>query len=482
MEYVGGGSLADRLDGTPRPTRDASALLETVARAIHEAHRQGVIHRDIKPSNILLMPDGAPKIVDFGLAKLVGSDSGLTRTDAVLGSPAYMAPEQAAGLASAVGPAADVYALGVVFYEMLTGRQPFVAGTTLEALDLVRHAEPVAPSRLRPGLPRDLETICLRCLAKDPGRRHPSAEALADDLGRWLRGESILARPTGLLERGYRWSLRNRAVAGLLASIALLLVGRGLARSIDITPVAVPARVASKASRTIAFAPDGRLLLSSGTDGVARLLSTADLGTVGWPISHPSQNLVAAFSPDGGRVATGARDTTIRIWDAEGLPVLPPIPVGHWVSALRFSPDGRRLLAADETGQVRLIDAASGETLAPPQVHTPKFEGSHVGSVFFSPDGLALYRAGQSQAAIDRLTSPLGDRRLDEYDEARAILAMAHRRLGRPVEARAWLRLLLDEPPSKSVPEKLHRFALAREAEEVVLDSGFPPDPFGSPE
>ncbi len=224
MELVDGGSLADRIGGVPRPPRDASALMETIARAIHEAHCRGIVHRDLKPSNILLMTDGSPKIVDFGLAKLIGSDSGLTRTDSVLGSPAYMAPEQAGG-AGVVGPAADVYALGAIFYEMLTGRPPFVAESAIELLGMAMAADPVPPTRLRAGLHRDLETICLRCLEKDPGRRYATAEAMADDLGRWLRGDSILARPAGLIERAYRWSARNRAVAALLASIGLLLVG-----------------------------------------------------------------------------------------------------------------------------------------------------------------------------------------------------------------------------------------------------------------
>ena len=153
MELVDGGSLADQLDGSPRPIREATALLETVARAMQEAHARGVVHRDLKPSNILLMADGTPKIVDFGLAKLIGSDSGLTRTDSILGSPAYMAPEQAAGQGSSVGPTADIFALGVIYYEMLTGRKPFVAESALKTIDLVRNAEPVPPSRLRPGLP-----------------------------------------------------------------------------------------------------------------------------------------------------------------------------------------------------------------------------------------------------------------------------------------------------------------------------------------
>ena len=180
MEYVGGGSLADRLDGTPWPPREAARLVETLAGAMAEAHRLGVVHRDLKPANILLTPDGTPKVADFGLAKLLNVESGLTRTDSVLGSPSYMAPEQAEGKTKQVGPAADVYALGAILYELLTGRPPFRGATVLETLEQVKTAEPVPPSRLVPGLPRDVETIALKCLQKDPDRRYASA-------GRWPR-------------------------------------------------------------------------------------------------------------------------------------------------------------------------------------------------------------------------------------------------------------------------------------------------------
>ena len=229
MEFVGGGSLADRLDGTPRPPRDAARLVETLARAMAEAHRQGIVHRDLKPGNILLTPEGVPKVADFGLAKLLTVESGLTRTDSILGSPSYMAPEQAEGKTREVGPAADLYALGAILYEMLTGRPPFRGATVLDTLQQVKTAEPVPPSRLVPGLPRDVETIALKCLAKDPARRYESATALADDLRRFQAGEPIVARPVGSLERGWRWCRRNPVVAGSLgAAAAALLAVAGL--------------------------------------------------------------------------------------------------------------------------------------------------------------------------------------------------------------------------------------------------------------
>jgi serine/threonine-protein kinase len=224
MEYVGGGNLADRLDGTPRSPREAAALIQALAGAMAEAHRQGIVHRDLKPGNILLTPEGVPKVADFGLAKLLNADSGLTRTDSVLGSPSYMAPEQAGGKAKYVGPAADVYALGAILYELLTGRPPFRGATVLETLEQVKTAEPVPPSRLVPGLPRDVETISLKCLQKDPDKRYESALALVADLRRFQAGEPIVARPVGQLERGWRWCRRNPVVAGLMAVASTFLI------------------------------------------------------------------------------------------------------------------------------------------------------------------------------------------------------------------------------------------------------------------
>jgi serine/threonine protein kinase/tetratricopeptide (TPR) repeat protein len=224
LEYVGGGSLADRLDGTPWPPRAAARLIASIAGAMAEAHRMGVIHRDLKPANILMTDDGVPKITDFGLAKSIENSSGLTRTESILGSPRYMAPEQAEGRTREVGPAADVYAIGTNLYELLTGRPPFVAPTVLATLDLVKNAEPVAPRRLQPGLASDLETICLKCLRKEPGERYESADALAEDLNRYLNGEPILARPTSSWERGWKWVRRHPTLAALIVVSTLSIV------------------------------------------------------------------------------------------------------------------------------------------------------------------------------------------------------------------------------------------------------------------
>jgi tRNA A-37 threonylcarbamoyl transferase component Bud32 len=204
LEFVGGGSLEQQLDGTPMPPRRAAQLLLDLARAVQHAHEQGIVHRDLKPANVLLTEAGAAKIADFGLAKLLDVEHGHTRTGAVLGSPSYMAPEQAAGQLRAIGPATDVHALGAILYELLTGRPPFLGASFLETLDQVRTHDPVAPQALQPGVSADLEAICLKCLEKSPAQRYPSAAALSQDLDRFLRGEAVDARKMTLWNQAAR--------------------------------------------------------------------------------------------------------------------------------------------------------------------------------------------------------------------------------------------------------------------------------------
>ena len=219
LEYVDGGTLAQKLKGTPLPPKEAAVLTATLGRAVQYAHRHGVVHRDLKPGNVLLTADGAPKIADFGLAKCGAAGPGMTQAGAILGTPSYMAPEQAEGKAD-VGPAADVYALGAILYELLTGRPPFQAPTPLDTVLRVVNDEPVPPRKLQPKAPSDLETICLKCLQKDPRKRYASAAALADDLDRFLGDRPILARPVGRPERAWRWCRRNPVVAGMAATLA----------------------------------------------------------------------------------------------------------------------------------------------------------------------------------------------------------------------------------------------------------------------
>ena len=197
-------------------------MVMDLCRAMAEAHARGIIHRDLKPANVLLTPDGKPKITDFGLAKQMEGDSQQTRSGAIMGTPSYMAPEQAWGQTREIGPLSDQYSLGAILYEMLVGRPPFQGASVLETLELVRNQEPVPPTRLQPKVPTDLETICLKALQKDPAKRFPDATAMAEDLQRFLDGEPIVARPVGTPERLWRWCKRNPRVAGLAAAVVLM--------------------------------------------------------------------------------------------------------------------------------------------------------------------------------------------------------------------------------------------------------------------
>ena len=225
LEFVDGKSLARRIDGKPQLPRWSAELMETLARAMQYAHQRGIVHRDLKPANVLLTSEGIPKISDFGLVKRLEGDSSHTRTGTILGTPSYMAPEQGRG-EKEVGPSSDVYALGSVLYELLTGRPPFLGASTMDTLMRVLSEEPLPPSRLQPKVPRDLETICLKCLQKEPRKRYATAEELADDLKRFRAGEPIMARPVSGPERVWRWCWRNPrvAIAGALAAALALVV------------------------------------------------------------------------------------------------------------------------------------------------------------------------------------------------------------------------------------------------------------------
>jgi hypothetical protein len=255
LEFCAGGSLAHKLAGTPLPPRDSAALVEQLARAMQAAHDAGVIHRDLKPANVLLSPLafgaegsgvkglGTPKITDFGLAKKL-DEAGRTATGAVMGTPSYLAPEQAGGKSKEIGPRCDIYALGAILYECLTGRAPFKAATSLDTIMQVISEEPVRVRLLNSRVPRDLATICHKCLQKVPADRYRTAGELADDLGRFLRGEPTRARPIGALGRAWRWGKRHPLATGLMALACMLLVigiGIGIAMP-RITYSATPPR------------------------------------------------------------------------------------------------------------------------------------------------------------------------------------------------------------------------------------------------
>jgi WD40 repeat protein len=443
LEFCPGGSLAEQIDGTPLEPFRAAELVAVLARAIHHAHQNGVVHRDLKPANVLLAsggPEGRPavktarpsgpppdvaipKIADFGLARRLDV-TGPTVTGVVMGTPSYMAPEQAQGHTHAVGPATDVYALGATLYECLTGRPPFKGPTPLDTLLLVVSEDVVPPRRLQPGVPRDLETICLKCLEKDPARRYAGAEELADDLRRFLAGEPTRARPVGTAERLLKWMKRRPAAAALAvvsaaALLALLGGGSGFTlaldgarrRAIDLAADEARARASAEAARDLAerrrvqaewllYARNTDLAMREWEDGrshlTRQLLDACSEDFRGWEhayldtLLHSNQRTLAGrhrevravvFSRDGARVAGGGADGTVGIWDvATGEEVR--LLEGHSpVSGVALSPDGRLLAAGTEAAAI-IWDVAAGRPIR-------SLAGLTHG-VAFSPDGRLL--------------------------------------------------------------------------------------------
>jgi tetratricopeptide (TPR) repeat protein len=265
LELAPGGTLADKLQILPFAARAAAGLVQTLARAVQHAHAQQIVHRDLKPANVLFAADGTPKLTDFGLAKMLEespeSPRDATRTGEPLGTPRYMAPEQAAGRPDQVGPGTDIWALGAILYECLTGQAPFVAPSAVATLALIREEEPRPPRRLQRSVPRDLQTICLKCLHKQPGRRYASAGELADDLGRFLNGEPIHARPTPLWERGWMWGRRRPALAVLVALSVLVLFA---------TPVTLGVNHHREQRRVAALRAEVVVLMHKGDEALAR--------------------------------------------------------------------------------------------------------------------------------------------------------------------------------------------------------------------
>jgi WD40 repeat protein len=384
LEYLPGGCLTPTPAGTPRPAAEAARLIEPVARAVNEAHRLGIVHRDLKPANILLTADGEPKVSDFGLARSLSSDVRLTHTGQLVGTPCYMAPEQAEPGALDVGPAADVYSLGAILYELLTGHPPFRAATTLQTLDLVRSREPVPPRRIQPAVPRDLETICLKCLQKDPGRRYAGAEALADDLGRFLRGRPILARPTGSAERAWKWARRHSAVAALsialmvTAALAFVLVSWQWWRAESKAAAEALAHAEARRARREAVRGQTELAMDRGR-------TLCEQGEIGPGMAWLARSLGLAAEAQDVALERAAR-VNLAEWSSRLSRPLARLRAPSPARDLAFRPDGRALVALGDDGVVYCWNTGGRRESGRPRPAEPCDTGRDlVGPVAFDP-------------------------------------------------------------------------------------------------
>jgi hypothetical protein len=394
LELAEGGSLARRLDANPMHPHEAAGLVETLARTMHEVHQRGIVHRDLKPANVLLAADGTPKITDFGLVKELDRPAGQTPSGAVLGTPAYMAPEQADGRPGDVTPRTDVYALGVILYECLTGRPPFQGDTALDVLMQVIADEPVPPGRLRPRVPWDLEAICLKCLQKKPARRFESALALAEELRPFSTGAAVRTPPWWRRRR-----LLGRAVVGLAALLSLVLAVVCLRPLLPVRSAATlpPGQAAESYPDKVdpqgaagAATPEPPRVRERATGLPPREPAPSDLS----PFSHAGPVLALAFGPDDKTLLGASADGTAHVWDratGAGLRRFAAHPDG--LAAAAFSPDGKVLAAALENQTVTVFEVASGK-----KIRRLRAE-SAVGALALAPDGKALATGGSEDAA-----------------------------------------------------------------------------------
>ena len=435
FEFVSGGNLSQKLAATPLAANEAAELIVTLADAIEHAHSHQIIHRDLKPTNVMLTHDGIPKIGDFGLAKQLAAEEGATRTGDVLGTPSYMAPEQASGRIRDIGPPTDVYALGAILYECLTGRPPFRADSAWETVSQVLSLEPVAPCQLQPRLPSDLETICLKCLEKDPAKRYATARELDEELRRFLRHEPIIARPAGWMEKFWRWCVRNPALAaagGIIAVFLMLTAASGVAFGVYQQQVADDLSEANeetkkeqgKTAEALAHSnlAAAELLLDealrycargdvdlgllrmaqafdrSGPKGDdLRRLIRANLAVWGQQLARlddftrlPSPVIASAISRDGQKLAVAYeeadRSARLVIWDgAKGQAIGQPAQLSAGLPQLAIDGSGETLWVVEGSGGVRSFALANG------QERGDSFSlGAAVNRALVSPDGKHL--------------------------------------------------------------------------------------------
>ncbi|MGD9648318.1 MAG: WD40 repeat domain-containing serine/threonine protein kinase [Pirellulales bacterium] len=431
-EFCPGPTLAAwlRQRAGPAPPRWAADCVRQLAAGVQHAHGRGVLHRDIKPSNILLaaLPGPSsrrsagrveafcPKLADFGMAKLLEHANDQTRSGALIGTPAYMAPEQASGQLRDVDARADVYALGVVLYELLTRRRPFEGASDVEIIARVIGEEPRPPTRWRTDIPRDLAAICLKCLDKEPARRYVTAQQLADDLGRFLRGEPTEARRPRTAERLWKWARRRPVIAGLSAAL-LLLLATLIVGSVTFT---VRLQAALAKMRSVVYTGEIRLaqesLLNNHTaqalailarhapandesargDFAWQFLTNAMNRDVGRLPRHPGDVYCLAFSPDGDRLATACGDGRVRVWDWRAGQLMAELGDQQGeANCVVYSLDGRLLISGDDAGRVVIRDSVTHAKLRELR-HDEANRNARIVGLVFSPDGETLYVASDN--------------------------------------------------------------------------------------
>jgi eukaryotic-like serine/threonine-protein kinase len=437
MEFVEGTNLAHRLGTRQLPPRDAAGYVQQVAKAVEYAHRQGVVHRDLKPENVMVDQCNQVKITDFGLAKELAGEASLTQTGVAMGSPPFMAPEQIDSASGTIGPWTDVYGVGALLYCLLSGRAPFMAPSNTLIFELVRNAEPASLRRQNPAIPADLETICLKCLSKEPRQRYPSAQAVADELGRWLSGMPIQARPVGWLEKSWRWARRKPVTACLCLALVMLMAvmvfwrvdtlharrrdehsqvikahasfaeGRsaeGFQMLSDALNRDAPANLASRRLMSallyrklatpkwgpkpvvtnlvsMAFSPSDDLLMATRADGRALLCDSTD-GKPRRELKHGRGRLYGEFSRNGRYLATASFDAfSVRVWEVPHGNLIDEITYDGPCRKVTFDPSGTRILSLSRDGRAGYRDFLR---------KTNVFVWSHpdwVTDADFSPDG-----------------------------------------------------------------------------------------------